>query len=117
VLNWLRRWLPASGRELMVSIFKAMWSRLTGERDKADSAEIVGAEVEYKGYRIRPTPYLAGGQYQTAGIIEKDFAGDIRQHRFIRAERHASSEDAMAFAIAKGRQIIDETGDRLFDPR
>ena len=71
--------------------------------------------VEYNGYRIRPTPFrAASAQYQTAGIIEKEIGGEVKEHRFVRAETHSSHEEAIAFSIAKAKQIIDEQGDRLF---
>lgn len=73
-----------------------------------------GEAVEHNGYRIRPAPFRAEGQFQTAGIIEKDFPDGTREHRFIRAEKHASKDDAEAFAITKGKQIVDEQGDRIF---
>ena len=74
-----------------------------------------GEAVEYNGFRIRPAPYRAEGQFQTAGTIEKDFPDGVKEHRFVRAERHASKDEAAAFAITKGRQIIDERGDKVFD--
>lgn len=74
-----------------------------------------GDAVDYNGYRIRPAPFKAEGQFQTAGIIEKDFADGAKEHRFIRAERHVSADEAAAFALTKGKQIIDERGDKLFD--
>lgn len=40
--------------------------------------------------------------------------GEAKEHKFIRADRHASMEDAVTFSLAKGRQIVDEQGDRLF---
>lgn len=70
--------------------------------------------VAYKGCLIRATPYLEGGQYQTAGTIEKDVDGVRCEHRFVRADRHAALEDAQEFSLAKGRQIVDEQGDRMF---
>ena len=76
-----------------------------------------GEAVEYNGFRIRPAPYQNGGQYQTAGTIEKDFPDGTREHRFIRAETHASKDEAATFAIAKGRQIIDERGDKIFEAK
>lgn len=96
----------------MSSIIKSLWSRLSGSGD-AQPAPAAEA-VEYKGFRIRPEPYPSRGQYQTAGVIEKDFEGGVKEHRFIRAETHASRDDAATFAIVKGRQIIDEQGDHLF---
>jgi hypothetical protein len=77
--------------------------------------EAPGEAVEYKGFRIRPAPYRTEGQFQTAGVIEKDFPDGMKEHRFVRAEKHASKGDAVAFTVTKGQQIIDESGDRLFD--
>ena len=70
--------------------------------------------VEYKGYRIPPATDLNGGQHQTAGVIQKDAADGVKEHRFIRAETHPSKDDAAAFAITKGKQIINQQGDRVF---
>ena len=55
-----------------------------------------------------------GGQYQTCGVIEKEVRGELKEHRFIRAETHSSREEAVAFSIAKAQQLIDEQGERLF---
>ena len=98
----------------MISILKALWNRLAGGRDVAEPEEPPAEAVEYKGYRIRPAPYPAKGQYQTAGVIEKDFETGTKEHRFVRADTHASKDDAAAFAVSKGKQIIDEQGDRIF---
>jgi hypothetical protein len=77
----------------------------------------LGEAIEYNGYRIRPAAFRAEGQFQTAGVIEKDFPDGMKQHRFIRAERHASADEAASFAITKGKQIIDQLGDRIFDTK
>ncbi|MET0530309.1 MAG: HlyU family transcriptional regulator [Microvirga sp.] len=98
----------------MSSFFKGLWARLGGTVDNASSSEPLAEAVEYKGFRIRPAPYPAKGQFQTAGVIEKDFEAGMKEHRFVRAETHASKDDAATFAIAKGKQIIDEQGDRVF---
>lgn len=98
----------------MASFFKGLWDRLSGSGEGASRPEPAAEAVEYKGFRIRPAPYPAKGQFQTAGVIEKDFEGGMKEHRFVRAETHASKDDASTFAIAKGRQIIDEQGDRIF---
>jgi hypothetical protein len=78
------------------------------------AAETPAEPVEYKGYRITPAPYAASGGFQTAGTIVKDFPDGAKEHRFVRAETHPSKDDAAAFAVRKGQQIIDEQGDRLF---
>jgi hypothetical protein len=97
----------------MLATLKAMWARVVG--GGRETRETAHPAVEYKGYRIRPAPYAAKGQYQTAGVIEKNTESGVKEHRFIRAETHASAEDAAAFAIAKGKQIIDQQGDRIFN--
>jgi hypothetical protein len=96
----------------MFAAIKAAFARLAGGGSGA--AEEAMPAVDYKGYRIRPTPYLNGGQYQTAGVIQKDTADGVKEHRFVRAETHPSKDDAAAFAVTKGKQIIDQQGDRAF---
>jgi hypothetical protein len=98
----------------MSSVLKAIWNHLVGRREAAPEQEPAGEAVEYKGYRIRPAPYKTGGAYQTAGVIEKDFADGVKEHRFIRSETYPSRDAAAAFALVKGRQIIDQQGDRVF---
>ena len=106
--------LIGTGGRPMFSMLKAAWARLAGGGSESDAP---AAAVEYKGYRIRPAPYRTNSLYQTAGIIEKDFAEGVKQHRFIRADTHQSKQDAIDFAIAKAKQIIDLQGDRMFDER
>jgi len=96
----------------MFAKIKAALGRLAGGGSGA--ADETMPAVEYKGYRIRPAPYLNGGQYQTAGVIQKDAADGVKEPHFIRAESHPSKNDAAAFAITKGKQIIDQQGDRVF---
>ena len=89
------------------------FSRLFGKKDRA--AEPEAAAVEYKGFRIRPAPFRAEGQFQTAGTVEKDFVDGTKEHHFVRAEKHSSADEAASFALIKARQIVDERGDRMFD--
>ncbi|MBN9059456.1 HlyU family transcriptional regulator [Kaistia sp. MMO-174] len=78
-------------------------------------AEAKGEATEYKGYNIRPAPYSEGGQYKTAGYIEKTIDGVEKSYRFVRVDSHTSRDAAADFAVIKGKQIIDEQGDRIFD--
>lgn len=71
--------------------------------------------VEYRGYRIVARPIRQGGQFLTAGTIAKDFPEGTREHRFVRADTHASEEDARRFMVQKAQRLIDEVGDRLFN--
>jgi hypothetical protein len=82
----------------------------------ADSpAESLGEPVDYNGFILRAAPFKSDGQYQTAGIIAKDVAGVRKEHRFIRADRHASLADALSFSLIKAKKIVDEQAERLFD--
>lgn len=74
------------------------------------------AEIEHRGFTIRAEPYQADGQFQTAGTIVKVVDGVAREHRFVRADRFSSLEAAAEMALSKGRQIVDEQGERLFPP-
>jgi hypothetical protein len=89
-------------------------ARMTGGRAAGESDEPNTPAIDYQGYRIWPTPYRTEGQYQTAGIIEKNFPDGPKQHRFVRADTHQNRDDAVAFAILKAKQIIDLQGDRTF---
>lgn len=100
----------------MLSALRELWSRLAGGGSAAgpgDAAETPA--IEYKGYRIRATPYRNNGQYQTSGVIEKDTPDGTKTHRFIRADTYANLDDAISFSITKAKQVIDQQGDRIFD--
>jgi hypothetical protein len=98
----------------MFAKLRAAWSRLVSGSGAGESGGSAVAPVEYKGYRIRPAPYRNNGQYQTAGIIEKDDPQGVKEHRFVRADTHPTREAAIDFAISKAKQIIDLQGDRIF---
>lgn len=95
-----------------MSFLKSLFGKLSGGGAAQPDAE----GVEHNGFMIHPTPYEEAGQYQTAGRIVKTFESGPREYKFIRAEKHPSRDDAIAFSISKGRQIIDEQGDRMFGP-
>jgi hypothetical protein len=70
--------------------------------------------VDYKGFQIAPTPESDGSQWQTAGLIRKEFPEGVKEQSFIRADKCATKDQAEDFSITKAKQIIDEQGDRLF---
>lgn len=86
-----------------------------GDDSMGDGGKPLGDAVEYKDCMIQPIAMHKGGQFLTAGLITKDFPEGQRTHRFVRADTHSAGDTAHDFAIVKGRQIIDEQGDRLFD--
>jgi hypothetical protein len=69
---------------------------------------------QYKGFTIRATPMPVGSEYQLCGVIEKEIEGELKSYKFVRADRMSSRDDAVALAVAKGQQIIDEQGDGVF---
>jgi len=80
----------------------------------AAKAEKPPEPVEYKGFVIRAEPFKSEGQFQTAGVIEREAGGVRQEHRFVRADAFASYEDAVTFSLAKARQLIDLQGERIF---
>lgn len=94
----------------------SFWSKLFGGGDSngESAASAAGPSEEYKGFTISAVTMAAGSEYQLAGRIEKDVGGDVRRYDFVRADRFSSKDDAVAMAISKGRQIIDEQGEQMF---
>jgi len=72
---------------------------------------------EYAGYLIYPEPMAEGGQYRLAGRITKELDGVLQTHRFIRSDLFANPADAERFMVQKAHTFIDQTGDRMFEPR
>jgi hypothetical protein len=95
-----------------MAFLKSLFGRKAEGGSPAASAAV--KEVEHNGFLIRAMPYREGGQFQTAGVIEKEVDGVKKEHRFVRADRFGSVEEAADFALAKGRQIVDERGERMF---
>ena len=89
-------------------------SKLFGGGKSDAGAAKEGDAVEYKGFEITPAARPQNGQWLTAGIIRKEIDGALKEHRFLRADTHPSPEAANDFAVVKGRQIVDEQGERLF---
>jgi hypothetical protein len=83
-----------------------------GSGAKAEAAP--AATVEHGGFTIKATPYQEGGQWQMCGVIEKEIGGELKTHRFIRADRFPDKEQAAEFTMAKARQIVDQMGERVF---
>jgi hypothetical protein len=85
-----------------------------GQSGTPDEAEAVGEPVTHNGFTIRATPFAEEGQFQTCGVVAKEVDGQMKEHRFIRADRFPSRDDAAAHAIRKGIQLVDEQGEGMF---
>lgn len=92
----------------------SFWKKLFGAGGAASAEEPAGEPVDHKGFTIRATPFVEGGQYQTCGVISKEIDGEVKEHRFVRADRFASKDDAVDVTLRKARQVIDEQGERIF---
>lgn len=89
----------------------SFWKSLFGGSKSADTPR---EQVEYNGFTIEPAPYAAEGQYQVAGFVRKVVGDETKEHKFVRADRFASMEEATTFSVMKAKQIIDQMGDRIF---
>lgn len=92
-----------------MSFLNALFGRLAPA-----PAEKIAGPVEYKGFVIRAAPFKSGGQYQTAGVIEREIDGVCKEHQFVRADAFATYDDAVSFTLAKARQMVDLQGERMF---
>jgi hypothetical protein len=95
----------------------SFWKNLFGGGGSAESKSIepaVVGEETYKGFVIKALIMPAGSEYQLAGMIEKTIGGELKTYKFVRADRFSSKEDVVSYALAKGRQIIDEQGEGVF---
>ncbi|MEO9298284.1 HlyU family transcriptional regulator [Devosia alba] len=94
----------------------SFWKSLFGggAADAAPAGDKVLGEEAYKGFAIKAIEMKAGSELQLAGTIEKTIDGVLKTHRFVRADRMSSRDDLTALALSKGKQIIDEQGEKIF---
>jgi hypothetical protein len=96
-----------------MSFLKRLFGMGGGDADEGD-ASAAGNAIVHNGFKIQATPYKAEGQFQTCGVISKEIDGVVKEHRFVRADRFSSRNEAADMALKKGQQIVNEQGDRLF---
>ncbi|MBI2719067.1 MAG: hypothetical protein HY245_02310 [Rhizobiales bacterium] len=94
-----------------MSILKKLFG---GGGEAGKPADKPARTLDYKGFTIAATPYKEAGQFQTCGIVSKEFAGEVKQHRFIRADRFADQASAADHSILKGQQLVDQMGEAMF---
>ncbi|WP_419902364.1 HlyU family transcriptional regulator [Kiloniella sp.] len=97
----------------------SFFSKLFGSsKPKAAEAPQKEEPVLYKEFLIRPEPAKAdNGQWRLSGYIIKTIEDDEQddlERFYLRADTFPTREEAIDFSLRKGRQIIDEQGDRLF---
>ncbi len=95
-----------------MSILKFLFG---GKSETQDAKPKLLGEDDYKGFIISAIEMKSGSEYQLFGRIEKEINGEIKVKEFIRADKLSSIEEARKFTHKKGRQIIDEQGEELFN--
>ena len=95
----------------------SFWKSLFGggSGSKASGAPKTIKQVDYNGFLIEAQPIAEGGQYRVAGLISKTIEGTRKEQRFVRADLFSGQDDAADITLNKGRQIIDQQGDKLFN--
>lgn len=85
--------------------------RLFGGGSHSDPAP---EHIEYKGFRITPTPANEGGQFRIGALIEGEVDGETRSHSLIRADMIRDLGEANDASVSKAKQMIDQMGPSLF---
>ena len=86
-----------------------------GKSDGSAASAAAVKTAEHKGFTIEARPFKEGGQFQLCGVIAKTVEGTRKEHRFVRADRFSDLDEAAEITLNKGRQIIDERGDKVFE--
>lgn len=93
----------------------SIWKSLFGGGKSASDVPAGPVRSEdYEGYRIEAAPFRDGDQFLVAGTISKEIDGERKEHKFIRADRCPSIDDAAEMTVRKAKQIIEQSGDRMF---
>jgi hypothetical protein len=92
----------------------SFFKKLFGGSSPSQAERAPVSVTEHKGFTIQATPYQEQGQWQMCGVIEKTIGGEVKSHRFIRADKFGSHEQATEFTVSKAHQIIDQMGEQIF---
>ena len=96
-----------------MSFFKKFFGGANNDNGGGATAA-AGKLVEHEGYTITPTPMKEGGQFRLAATISMEIDGEIKTHKFIRADLFTSADECGEACIRKAKQVIKEQGTRLF---
>ena len=76
-----------------------------------------GDPVEYKGFTIVAMPAKDANGWRVNGKITKETDDGLKEHQFIRADTNGDLDTVTELTITKAQRIIDEQGERIFEPR
>lgn len=88
--------------------------KLFGGGGASGEPKVLDSET-YNGFTIQAIEMKAGSEFQLSGTIEKEVDGEMKLHTFIRADRLATADAVASAALAKGRQIVDEQAETVFN--
>lgn len=86
--------------------------RRGGGKQPGGPGEIAGRET-YEGFEVLARPIREGGQWRLAGSIRRPDDESGPSHDFVRADTMADHDECVRMSLMKGRQLVDERGDRL----
>ncbi len=92
----------------------SFFKRLFGRRSDGVTASFAPESQDYKDHTIFAEPVKDNGQWRLAGRVVKTVDGEVKEHKFVRADLFSSREDAVVFAFKKGELIVDQMGKNLF---
>ncbi len=97
-----------------------IWRLFRGRsaNDEGDRLGPIAAREHYNGYELLARPIREGGQWRLAGTVCR--SGDEAAgtgYDFVRADTMADHDDCVRMCLVKGRQLVDEQGERLFADR
>jgi len=97
----------------MTSFISKLFGKKTSAHDPEPQRE---TPVSYEGVSIICAPEkIDGGQWRLSGIIAKTGDTGVMERYFLRVDSFPTREQAIDVTLAKGKQIIDEQGSRLFE--
>jgi len=89
--------------------------KLFGGGGSATASRPAFEAMEHDGFVIQPEPIADGGQFRLCAVISRDFEGETRTHRMIRADMFPDAAMAAEASVRKAKQMIAEQGVRLFN--
>lgn len=85
---------------------------LAGGSDKASGP---AARETYEGLEILAWPKAEGQVWRVAGRIQRVGDDEGTVYDYVRADTVGQHDEAVRMSLVKGRQLIDEQGERLLE--
>lgn len=73
------------------------------------------APTEYNGFTIQPCPQKDSSGWSTEAIVSREIDGEVKTHRFIRADKSGDQEGAVTLILSKSKMTIDQLGNHIFN--